>query len=135
MVPAIFILFLKNVISWDPKKANGFFQQVETSTSQNLVPTVLILWRCIWVWRERQTPDALRSFQNKNVANRFQVPQKKAETAGLYPGLGIWSTGSLFYAFGSATFPATVPTLLAKSVPKHHHGRVFSACKAVADVK
>jgi len=34
-------------------------------------------------------------------------------------------TGCLFYAFGSATFPATVPTLLAKSVPKHHRGIVL----------
>lgn len=31
--------------------------------------------------------------------------------------------GGLLYAFGSATFPATVPTLLAASVPKHHRGR------------
>ena len=33
-------------------------------------------------------------------------------------------TGVLFYAFGSATFPTTVPTLLAQSVPKHRRGRV-----------
>lgn len=33
--------------------------------------------------------------------------------------------GVLFYAFGSATFPTTVPTLLAQSVPKHRRGRVL----------
>lgn len=33
--------------------------------------------------------------------------------------------GVLFYAFGSATFPTTVPTLLAQSVPKHHRGKVL----------
>ena len=40
-------------------------------------------------------------------------------------GESLLDSGCVFYAFGSATFPATVPTVLAKSVPKNHRGRVL----------
>eukprot|EP00435_Cladocopium_sp_Y103_P035187 s125_g9.t1 len=43
------------------------------------------------------------------------------------PDKALLCIGALFYAFGSATFPTTVPTVLAKSVPKHRRGRVLGA--------